>query len=107
MAWREAYGFYDNPDRACGPVNASEFTDFARDGIDHRDGYYFADTYTTVASAPLQRGDAEGRWTSHTSSNGAASNGAARTAAVGQPPGRCGARAGDSGSGFSLLFVGG
>ncbi len=87
MAWREAYGFYDNPDRARGPVNASEFTDFARDGIDHRDGYYFADTYTTVASAPPLRGDAEGRWTSHTSSNGAASNGAARTAAVGQPPG--------------------
>ena len=81
MAWREAYGFYDNPERTRGRVNASEFTDFARDGIDYRDGYYFADTYTTVApSGPFQY-DPEGHWASQSSS----SNGAPQRTAGTRP----------------------
>ncbi|MGB7328826.1 MAG: DUF4332 domain-containing protein [Rubripirellula sp.] len=65
MAWREAYGLYDNPERrrqsaplqphapAANSVHPSAVygnaarTDWARDGVDYRDGYYFADNYTT------------------------------------------------------------
>ncbi|TWU49571.1 DUF4332 domain-containing protein [Rubripirellula reticaptiva] len=65
MAWREAYGLYDNPERrhqaaplqqhapAVHPVDPSPVygnaarTDWARDGVDYRDGYYFTDNYTT------------------------------------------------------------
>lgn len=73
MAWREAYGFYDNPERSRGPGYASEFTDFARDGVDYRDGYYFADTYTTVTDAgpnryrPQGRYSPEGHWVNQAS----------------------------------------
>ena len=55
-AWREAYGVYDNPER----FNNHELpqTDWATDGIAFRDGYYFADSYTTV---PDPRHDVLGR----------------------------------------------
>jgi hypothetical protein len=42
-AWREAYAFYDNPEPRTSPR-----TDWARDGVDFRDGYYFTDTFTTA-----------------------------------------------------------
>jgi hypothetical protein len=50
MAWREAYGFYDNPEPGPHPTTATDRTDWARDGLDYRDGYYFADAYTTPTS---------------------------------------------------------
>ncbi|QDT06739.1 hypothetical protein K227x_51550 [Rubripirellula lacrimiformis] len=64
MAWREAYGFYDNPDRTGSdranpdrPYQGSVRTDQAVDGAGYRDGYYFADQFTT---SPVVR--PEGRY---------------------------------------------
>ena len=45
-AWREAYGMYDCVDRG-GVSETSERTDWSRDGIRLRDGYYVANSYTT------------------------------------------------------------
>lgn len=50
MAWREAFGLDDNPDRVAVPDRGHRHTDWARDGMEYRDGYYFAETYTTVAA---------------------------------------------------------
>ena len=49
MAWREAYGVYDNPER----FNNHQLppTDWATDGIAFRDGFYFADSYSTTPPA--------------------------------------------------------
>ncbi len=49
VAWREAYGLHDVPVAKTNgvPRPNSVRTDWARDGVDHRDGYYFADQYTT------------------------------------------------------------
>ncbi|EMI16047.1 hypothetical protein RMSM_07034 [Rhodopirellula maiorica SM1] len=58
MAWRETYGASANTDAVHAPHHrpANEFygshhvrTDAARDGAMFRDGYYYADTYTTSA----------------------------------------------------------
>ncbi len=63
MAWREAYGFEDSPDRASvAPVR----TDLAAAGDHYRDGYYFADTYTTVTPQGPYQFDADGNWISKT-----------------------------------------
>lgn len=51
MAWRDAYGFYDNPNRI---DRSSVRTDWARDGVDFRDGYYFANSYTTERVSPVR-----------------------------------------------------
>jgi hypothetical protein len=47
MAWREAYGLYDNPE---GYHSVPE-TDWAPVGTDYRDGYYVADSFTTAQPA--------------------------------------------------------
>lgn len=65
MAWREAYGLYDNPERSTtprAPGIRAERTDWARDGVDYRDGYYFADAYTTVGKQEPVRYEANGDW---------------------------------------------
>ena len=48
MAWRESNGAFDHPDRVSDVNRQHHDTDSARDGIQHRDGFYFANTYTTV-----------------------------------------------------------
>tara|TARA_R110002049_G_scaffold285698_1_gene466718 strand:- start:117284 stop:121798 length:4515 start_codon:yes stop_codon:yes gene_type:complete len=54
LAWREAHGIYDHVDTAANrslpPRTDRVQTDWAVDGVDYRDGYYYADTYTTVPS---------------------------------------------------------
>ncbi len=55
VAWREAYGMYDVPassreyaSRASHDnVTSVAPTDWARDGVEHRDGYYYGNRYTT------------------------------------------------------------
>jgi Domain of unknown function (DUF4332) len=62
MAWREAYGLYDNPQHSRIRHSDSTRTDWARDGVDYRDGYYFADTYTTVTPQEPVRYSADAHW---------------------------------------------
>ena len=45
-AWREAYGFYDNPEVFRNHTMPP--TDWATDGIPFRDGYYFTESFTTA-----------------------------------------------------------
>ena len=48
VAWRESQGLAGVAPREFeGVGNTSHRTDWARDGVIHRDGYYFADSYTT------------------------------------------------------------
>jgi hypothetical protein len=54
-AWREAYGLYDNPRHSRN--HSLPPTEWATDGIDFRDGYYFADAYTTAGSEYQTVGD--------------------------------------------------
>ena len=50
MAWREAYGFYDNPDG----YRQLPMTDWAPQGYDYRDGYYVANQFTTKPQPTVQ-----------------------------------------------------
>ncbi len=47
MAWREAYGLYDEGGNRRSVADTSERTDWSRDGYDIRDGYYVANAFTT------------------------------------------------------------
>jgi len=59
VAWRETYGIDDNVDlhpTVASPRATAATTDWAVDGVDYRDGYYHASTYTTDAPSRRQRG---------------------------------------------------
>ncbi len=61
VAWREAYGFDDAPDQRSRPVSAAR-TDQATPGPQFRDGYYYADTFTTVPTTQHYEFDQQGTW---------------------------------------------
>ncbi|MFK8114560.1 MAG: DUF4332 domain-containing protein [Rubripirellula sp.] len=66
-AWQETYRGSGTPERPVGRrshVALNGRTDWARDGVDHRDGFYYADTYTTVTAQEPYRYDANGHWVS-------------------------------------------
>ncbi len=52
VAWHEVYGANDYV----------HHTDRARDGVEHRDGYYYADTYTTDTHVSPKNYDNYGQW---------------------------------------------
>ncbi len=58
MAWHEAYGLHDSLNRGSASYEASERTDWSRDGSRLRDGYYTANAYTT--NEPIQQGCCDG-----------------------------------------------
>ena len=61
MAWREVYGLYDTPEQ---PSTRPVRTDWAAPGEPYRDGYYAAETYTTVTPSDPRRFDENGCWVS-------------------------------------------
>jgi hypothetical protein len=69
VAWREAYGLNDapdgrtSPDRRSSPASSIK-TDDAAAGTQYRDGYFFADTFTTVATPHHFEFDEQGNWVS-------------------------------------------
>lgn len=59
VAWREAYGLHDTVEQPAAP---SPRTDLPVAGTEHRDGYYFADSYTTVTPQAVHRFNEQGTW---------------------------------------------
>ena len=57
MAWREAYGFYDNHSHS--GVAPAVRTDLASDGTAYRDGFYYSHSYTTEPNAVDQNRSAQ------------------------------------------------
>jgi predicted flap endonuclease-1-like 5' DNA nuclease len=58
MAWQDPNGMGANAGDASNETAARVSTDWACDGSAHRDGYYYTDTYSTVATGQKQNADA-------------------------------------------------